>query len=188
MLLCLLFPSFLCVWELSWSWLALSLSPVAPLALWQWLWPVHLPPTVWVWWERGHGRPLAPLSNLLPTEHPHQPPGQLLRPQNLHSSARWAPGHTVTRRSAQTHTRTLTIPTHMLSKPLYKWKPCNTHGYTGGPHEEKKKKNFLSYTHILHVCQPFNTQSSQAQVFPTAPYNGLSSQGWDTNRWRCFLY
>lgn len=47
-----------------------------------------------------------------PTAHPHQPPGQLLRPQNLHSAARWAPGHTVgplhihtcTHRSAHIHT------------------------------------------------------------------------------------
>lgn len=49
-----------------------------------------------------------------PNKHPHQPPGQLLRPQNLHSAARWAPGHTVgplhihtrTQRSTQIHTHT----------------------------------------------------------------------------------
>lgn len=184
--------------ELSWSWLALSLGPVAPLALWQWLWPVHLPPTVWVWWDRGHGRPPAPLSNL-------PPPNTLTSPQASCSGPRICtalPGgpqdtqldpftYTHVHGGAHKHTHTLTIPTHMLGKPLYKWKPYNTHGYTGGLHEKTSslsRARTHTHTHIVHVCQPFNIQPLQAQVFPTAPYNGLSSQGWDTNRWRCFLY
>lgn len=121
------------------------------------------------------------------SEHREKPPGQLLRLQNLPGAARWVPGCTVgpfthTHTHAHTHTDSsltlFTIATHMLSKPLYKWRRCNTHGYMGGPDETPRRWRVPA----------LYTEPLQAQVRPTARYNSLGSQGWDANRWRCFLY
>lgn len=114
----------LCASELGWPspsalW---PRGPVAPLA--QWPSGSGLSICLPLSGSSGTGAledPRTPLK-ATPTKHPHQPPGQLLWPGNLHSAARWAPGHAVGPRRVHTeeHTHTHTIPTHMVRKPLYK--------------------------------------------------------------------
>lgn len=150
--------------------LSLLCGPSGPLALWQWLRPVHLPPTIWVWGDRVHGRPPAPLSNLLPLHTLTSPQASCSGPRIctvLPGGPQDAQSEPFTHRSTQT-----------LSEPLRIWKRRRTHGYTAE----------RSHTHACRHRARLPALLSQAQVFPKAPYNGLSSQRWDTNRWRCFLY
>ncbi|KAI9520826.1 hypothetical protein NQZ68_013231 [Dissostichus eleginoides] len=71
--------------EVSWCWLALSLGPVAPLAV-----ALACPSASYCLGLVGQGPWKTPRTPVRPppAEHPHQPPGQLLRPQNLHRAAR----------------------------------------------------------------------------------------------------
>lgn len=62
---------------------ARSLGPVAPLALWLRMWPVHLPPTVQVWWE-GVQRWTPWIRHRPPSPSlPHRPPASCSGPRTL---------------------------------------------------------------------------------------------------------
>lgn len=114
-----------------------------------------------------------------PTPIISPPSGQL--PLNLLSAARWAPGHEAGP-PFQSQNSPLSAAAHMLSKPPYKWRSTKHSCLHGWPARNKKLSSHTAFS----TCQLIYTESLQAQVCPTAPYNSLSSQGWDTNRWHCF--
>lgn len=131
----------------------------------------------------------TPLSNRTPSPAP-RPAAQApesaqccqVGPQDMQLD----PSFTYTHVSTNKHTNTRMQPQyrHICSVSLFTNGSPATHMVTRGGCMKKK----LPLKHPHHSCQLFNTQPFQAQVFPTALHNSLSSQGWDTNRWRCFLY
>lgn len=133
-----------------------SLSPVAPLALWQWLWPVHLPPTVWVWWDRVHGRPPHPSqtsSRCTPSPAPRpaaQAPESAQRCQVGPRTHSWAPSHTHMYTQERTNTHTLSQYQHICSVSLFTNGSPETHMVT---RVAQVKKLPVSFTHT-HACVP----------------------------------
>lgn len=191
--MCAFLSAFFSVCELSWSWPALSLG------LWP-LWPsgsgCGLSICLLLSGSGGTGsmedppHPSQTSSHCTPSPAPRpaaQAPESAQRCQVGPRTHSWAPSHTHMYTQEHTNTHTLSQYQHICSVSLFTNGSPETHMVTRVAQVKKLPVSF-THTHIMRVCQSFNAQPLQAQVLPTAPYNGLSSQGWDTNRWRCFLY
>lgn len=112
----------------------------------------------------GQGAMVDPLDPSQ-TPAPHQTPGQLLRPPNLHSTARWAPGHTVGPLRVDTLTQSGSTHTHILSQQHH---ICSLRLFTNGGHATHMLKWALhTHTHMHTLCvNPFTQSVCMLRCYP----------------------